>query len=435
MPFKNKIRLPFHLSRPQYPVEETIYRRTDGTRRVQKSIVSKEMEGRTDWMPEKIHERLTIALRHDIVNIYNDNFTGPVRINGAYEIAWIEDREFPVAPAKFKAFDEDFQANNSTCATCDDLDQMELIDDAFVQPLDQGGTYLINVAANDSLCCTNPVFSIVSFDPAIIANAAITQLGILTITLQPNVVSQALSEILRYRVACGDMVQDAGVSAAITGTGPAVCQIPTGPIEVIFDPADPMPIAAIFSWSAAFTPAFGWWFELYSMSNQIETLVTSGVVGAPTITINALTAGRDFRFKLYSRCTNNSANGGDSSPLILNFKTPTILINAGNATVVVTVTGVPDGSGKEQLIVRAEIQQNVTFNEPINVQGVINLQGNQFGAYPFNFDIVPGTPWAEEFLFNVSPGWWYTMTAFMGSPDSVSEFGAPLNIYNLSFIY
>lgn len=435
MPFKNKIRLPFYLSRPQYPVEETIYRKTDGSRRVQKSIISKELEARTEWMPELIHERFTIALRHDFVHVYNDQFTGPVRINGAYEIGWIDDRDFPIAPAKFKVFDEWFNANNSTCATCDDLDQMQLIDDHFVAPLEQGGTYVIDVAANDSICCAAPVFSIVSFDPAIIANAGISQLGILTITLQPAIASAVLSEVLRYRVVCGESTMDAGVSAAITGTGPAVCALPTD-LTVSFDDDDPMPVAATFTWGNPGGAVHGWFYQLFAVANGIELLVSEGVTLLPTITINALGANKDFRMKVFSRCTTSGPWGGDSSPAILNFTTPKITVGVQNATIKITVYGVPDGTGKESIWIRAEIQQpGVGFADPVNVQGLISLQGSQSNQLPFDMDIAPGSPWVEyQFPGSFQPGWGYTYQSFMGSPDSVADFTNGAIVYNLGFL-
>ena len=47
----NRVRLPFYLSKPQYPAEEDIYLKGNGRRVVLKSIVSKVMDGRTDYMP------------------------------------------------------------------------------------------------------------------------------------------------------------------------------------------------------------------------------------------------------------------------------------------------------------------------------------------------------------------------------------------------
>ena len=79
----NRVRLPFYLSKPQYPAEEELYLKGNGRRVVLKSIVSKVMDGKTDYMPSLIHERLSIALRHDEVNIESDKYTGSVKLSGA----------------------------------------------------------------------------------------------------------------------------------------------------------------------------------------------------------------------------------------------------------------------------------------------------------------------------------------------------------------
>lgn len=119
MPFANRVRLPFYLSRPQFPVDEDVYLKANGTRRVLKSIVSKEYEATTDYMPQSVHERLAIALRHDSVKVEGEKVEAYIRINGAYAIEWQDFMDYPVAMARFKALEEAFVARNTKCETCE----------------------------------------------------------------------------------------------------------------------------------------------------------------------------------------------------------------------------------------------------------------------------------------------------------------------------
>src|SRR6187401_2474321 len=160
----NRIRIPFHLGKPQYPAEEDIYLKGNGRRVVLKSIVSKVMDGKTEYMPSKLHERLTIALRHDEVNVESQDFTGSIRMAGAYDIAWIDFLDYPVAQATFKAFEEEFVARSNKCDICERAGNLTLVDDSFEENILEGTENEINVSENDDICCDSPVFSIESFD-------------------------------------------------------------------------------------------------------------------------------------------------------------------------------------------------------------------------------------------------------------------------------
>ena len=58
MTFKNRIRLPFYLSRPQFPDEKNIFRLANGVAKVQSIVIRKVYEGETDYLTEDQHQRL-----------------------------------------------------------------------------------------------------------------------------------------------------------------------------------------------------------------------------------------------------------------------------------------------------------------------------------------------------------------------------------------
>lgn len=114
----NRVRLSFHLSRPQYLDEEEVYIRSGGDIDVLSSVTKKEFEGETDFMPDELHERLKIALSSDAVRVESSKYTGGIRKNGNYQIEWDDENEGE-APASFKAFATPYNVRNSNCADCE----------------------------------------------------------------------------------------------------------------------------------------------------------------------------------------------------------------------------------------------------------------------------------------------------------------------------
>src|SRR5687767_11228562 len=99
MPFRNRIRLPFYLTRPQFPRESNVFRRADGSTKVQSVIIRKVFEGETDKLPKEIHERFIVALSHDDVTIEGKYLATGVSMDGDYEIDWLKFLDFPLANA------------------------------------------------------------------------------------------------------------------------------------------------------------------------------------------------------------------------------------------------------------------------------------------------------------------------------------------------
>lgn len=69
----NIVRLPFILTKPQFPKRREVYRRSNGTQKIISALVEKEYELETEQMPEVFHEAFAIMLGHDSIVIANTN--------------------------------------------------------------------------------------------------------------------------------------------------------------------------------------------------------------------------------------------------------------------------------------------------------------------------------------------------------------------------
>lgn len=108
---ENTIRLKVNFSRPDFNVEENVYRQPNGFQQRISTVISKEWLARTSWLSPEQHERLLIALKHDYVSIYNSERGINYRMTqiGDYEINY-PDVDSPTAPAEFRI--NDYQQNN-----------------------------------------------------------------------------------------------------------------------------------------------------------------------------------------------------------------------------------------------------------------------------------------------------------------------------------
>lgn len=321
MPFLNRIRLPFHLSKPQFPADEEIYVKSNGSRVVLKSIISKELQGATDYFPAKIHERLAVALRHDIVNIESEKYTGSVKANGAYEIDWIDFLDYPVAPASFKVFEEDFVARSNRCEVCVELNSLTLQDDYIEEFMDEGTQNQVNVVANDSICCDSPVFSIFTYDTDYIDTISISQDGVVTFTLKSNVPSVTNKDLFTYKVVCGDVEDTAVVSGNVLGTLSSPCPAPSNLVLTEVDPSS-NPVEINASWSASVPPpADGYSWTLHSYSGSSEVLISFGTTAATSVNINSLSYGVTYRFRVKAVCDAEAPD--ESATLLADITVPT----------------------------------------------------------------------------------------------------------------
>src|SRR5688572_6045204 len=161
MPFANRIRLPLFASTAQFPTEATRFRKANGATQTLSVVVRKTYNITTDYMGELMHQKLVIALNHDIVTIEGDRYIGGIAVDGEYAIEWPEFLDFPLGQAKVLVQATPFDATNSNCQTCDVLTQLNLVDDD-IGPIDEDNTFALNVFLNDEICCFPVTAEVVS---------------------------------------------------------------------------------------------------------------------------------------------------------------------------------------------------------------------------------------------------------------------------------
>ena len=310
MPFKNRIRLPFYITRPQYPRESNIFRRADGSTKVQSVIIRKVFEGETDNLPKEIHERLLIALSHDDVTIEGRYLTTGVSLDADYDIDWNKFLDYPLAKASFKVQVTPFNYSNDNCQTCEEAAQLSLDDDIFPVTLDEGQTYHLNVFANDGICCSPVTADIVIFDSLYIASASIDAAsGIVTVTMQATIPIASNVNLLTYRVTCPNGGYDeADVFGDINGSIPA-CNTPfnliiQGVTETTATIAWDQPSGAL---------SYNW--QLYLASDLFNPVQTGTANTADNNTvITGLSSGTDYVFYVQSVCSGGGLSAFSNIP-------------------------------------------------------------------------------------------------------------------------
>lgn len=308
MPFSNRIRLPFYVSRPQFPAERNQDRLADGTIRTKSVIIRKQYEGETDYLPEDWHQKLAIAFNHDIVNIESDKYIGGLAMDSDYDIEWIRFLDYPIAKAGFKVQVTPFNFTNSNCMTCEQAAQLEAVDDVFDdmynQPIDleENTEYEKNVASNDDICCSPTVFELIYFNTYYLDAADIDENGILSVLTGTGLISANNILLATYRVTCPDGSYDeADVYGNISGSI-AGCLTPED-LEII----DITTSSAVAQWNEP-SPApnlYSW--QLYLASNlgaPVATGAEAGGGGSPiqVSDLVGLDPNTDYVFMVQSEC-------------------------------------------------------------------------------------------------------------------------------------
>lgn len=302
MQFVNRIRLPFKLTRPQFPKDKSTFRYADGSSETLSVEVRKTYEGETEWMPEKIHQRLVIALEHDHVTVEGDKYLGGVITDGDYQINWEKFLDTPTAKAEFTVQVTPFNATNSNCMTCEEAVQLSLIDDIFPDPLEESQTYELDVAQNDKICCYPAQLSIVSFDTNYIQSASISALGVLTVIMKAVFFTMTGLKLLTYRATCPNGSYDDADVFGDTSGEPPPCNAPSNisvlfisstAANIVFDPASPVPNH--------------YFYKLFSLAPF--GLVQVGQTATTEIDLIGLAPGKQYRISIRSQCdaTNNDS--------------------------------------------------------------------------------------------------------------------------------
>lgn len=118
----NRVRLPIHLLKPKYIDEKSVYRKSTGAIKQTKGLLTKEYPAETEYFPEYIHDKITVALGHDNVSIEDKIYTGGISKSGEYVADWDQDPTACMAPATFKVNPTPYAIKNNNCADCEEVD-------------------------------------------------------------------------------------------------------------------------------------------------------------------------------------------------------------------------------------------------------------------------------------------------------------------------
>lgn len=297
--FKNRIRLPLYLKQPQFPAEANRFRLANGATKTQSVVIRKVYNLVTDYMPERMHQRLTIALNHDEVNIEASRFLGGIAVDGDYKIEWPDFLDYPLGQAEVQVQATPFAATNDNCQTCEEVTQITLVDDTIEDPIDEGNQGTVNAYTNDAICCSPITAEIVSFNTTYLDSAAIDEVtGIVTVTAKNPAPSGTNVLLATYRVTCPNGgFDEADIYGTITGTEPA-CEAPTALVHTNINEGEDE-----ISWTG--TGNFEW--QLYTCDN-LGTPIQTGTSAVSPQSFIGLSPGGCYVFSIRKDC-----GGGDFS--------------------------------------------------------------------------------------------------------------------------
>jgi len=148
----NKIRIALYIGKPQSKETQTVYEKSDGDRKILSYSASKLYEMDTDVLHEELHDKIKIALAHDVVNIESSRYTGGIRKDGDYVIDW--DRMIDMeATATTSVYAVPYLAASNNCAECSD----------YIEPTLCAKISSINGAAEKTAVECAPISSINGF--------------------------------------------------------------------------------------------------------------------------------------------------------------------------------------------------------------------------------------------------------------------------------
>lgn len=296
MPFKNRIRLPLYLKQPQFPAEANRFRLANGATKTQSVVIRKTYNLVTDYMPERMHQRLTIALNHDEVNIEASRFLGGIAVDGDYKIEWPDFLDYPLGQAEIQVQVTPFAATNDNCQTCEDVTQISLVDDTIADPIPEGDQGTVNAFDNDSICCSPITAEIISFNTTYVDAAVIDEeTGIVTITIKDPAPSGTGVLLGTYRVTCPNGGYDeADIYGTIEGSE-TPCEYPYD-----FERIDHLPgvTTETINWTGTAT-SFEW--QLFTCDN-LGTPVDTGTTTDNFVSFDDLDPGGCYVISVRANC-------------------------------------------------------------------------------------------------------------------------------------
>lgn len=310
MAFNNRIRLPMQLHSAQFPEERNVFRKANGVTKTLSVIIRKQYDLETDFLPEHWHQRLKIALAHDVISWEGERYLGEISQDGDYTIEWPEGvLHYPTAKAVSKVQVTPFNATNSNCMTCEEASQLNLVDDeasggGIYGTLAEDTDYEVDTAANDVICCYPAVFSLVSFNSDYLTSASIDPAtGLFSFHTGTGLTDVNGLLIATYRVTCPNGGYDeAGIYADIDGSVDG-CLAPTN-LAIGATSQTSME----FTWTQPFVGA-DYYLEIYEGTAPVGSPVQTGNVSiTDNITINDLEPGTEYYFQIRTECETVNSN-------------------------------------------------------------------------------------------------------------------------------
>ena len=313
--FRNRIRLPFYITRPQFPSDDNVFRLANGSTKVASTVIKKVFDGETENLPAHIHERLIIALKHDDVRIEGYRYLGGVALEGAYEIEWNRFLDFPLAKAEFKVQVSPFDYSNDNCQTCEELSQVVCEDDD-IGTLVEDETLSIPVLNNDSICCKPVTISLITYNTDFLDSCIISGNDII-IHAKPVLPDANSVLLLTYRAQCPNGAYDeANVIGNINGSAPPTCLAPVN-LQWVDSPSD---TSAQFNWDApSSVPDCGYYWEVRT---SLGVLLASGDVTDTDVLVTGLPSNEtNLRFFVRSNCCDDISSNF-AGPVIFSLPPP-----------------------------------------------------------------------------------------------------------------
>lgn len=301
MPFLNRIRIPIKITRPQYPETKEVFRKANGETVTLSVVIQKQYQGETDLLPDKIHERIKIALSHDTVNIEGERYVGGISQEGDYSIDWPEFLDYPLGKGNFKANITPFDASNSNCGVCEDFTQVVCEDDN-IGVVGEDETVTVPVLDNDAVCCYPATVSITTFNSTYVASIGVVNNEVVLTTKTP-LVTQTGVVLATYKVMCENGFYDeADIIADIDGSEEG-CSAPEN-VEV----TNITPTGGVTHWDDPADVPDEYYWELYEQQTPgVPVQTGTAEIGSYPV-FEDLTEGTDYLFVVKSICGEISSN-------------------------------------------------------------------------------------------------------------------------------
>lgn len=239
-----------------------------------------------------------IALAHDTINIEGDRYAGGVALDGEYQIEWPDFLDYPLGKGAARVQVTPFDVTNDNCKTCEEAGQLDLQDDTFDEPLEEGSENEINVYDNDSICCSPVTASIVTFNTTFVDSATIDEdTGEVTITIKNPSPNGSGILLATYRVTCPDGSYDeANIYGTIEGGSVETCEPPSAVV-----PSMTGLDSATIEWTASPSspPSYGW--QLFAC-DDLGTILLQGTRNTNNVPLVGLTPATCYRLVVWSIC-------------------------------------------------------------------------------------------------------------------------------------